>query len=424
MRTKHTQLLLFVLSIAIASCGKETNVIDNSFSPSVTPSDTPIIRLDDVAYLLSNTSLGYEQLGEVHDAVCGSTGNGYDEEYTMQDLFRDPGAGVGDHSTAARRLCVPETKSTKTYQTPLRDLLKNAVESQAATKGTRDILNGASVQAYLDALQDSDIQIYWPYADSWDWEALPIITFDPEDGSEANVGYEVVVTNDGKHATREIIVTEEIAKTRPVWVVNRNDDSDFTSLELIRKNDPAWGNNGGDIIVTPHNAITKTTDYSASPAGRVLLLKYVILKRNMDSWFAGASELCIRIGSVENFVASTEAELRLYSPQITDFMVVVKRNETYTIKNLNTVLVSSWTPQLESCGFMITEDDGGTRQTWSCSATVKVQSKSYGFDVSLPINSRDDIIWRGQLSYNYLTANNKKVSSFGDIDAVFEILDY
>ncbi len=85
------------------------------------------------------------------------------------------------------------------------------------------------------------------------------------------------------------------------------------------------------------------------------------------------------------------------------------------------VLVSEWTEQLQRLAFMITEDDGGTQTTWKCSATVKVESKSYGFDISLPLNSRDDIVWRGQLSRKYFEKNNKVEGHFGDADLVFAI---
>lgn len=412
---------------------------------------TPVIRLADVAVLLSEIQLGQEQLGEVFDAVNGSTDNGYDEEYTMQDLFRDPGAGVGSNSTPTRSLKAPrvpmsarpsalraaslglETKAKAgEYTMPMRDLLRDAVENHVSTKaGGHDMLGGASVDAYLDALSDSDIQIYWPFSDQWDWDQTPVITFDPEDGSEANIGYEVSVDKDGRRSVKEIIVTEDVAKERPVWVVNRNDDSDYTSLELLRKNDPAWGQGGGTIIVNPKTPQASVlpegvplTKAGGNTDGYALLLKDFTMKRNYDAWFAGGSEFFVKVGAVEEFKASTEAELRLYSPQITDFMVVVKRSEVMQPRDFNAVLVSNWTPQLDKAALMIVEDDGGTKTTWSCSATVKIQSKSYGFDISIPLNSRDDIVWRGQLSYNYLTANNGKIGHYGDVDLTFEILEY
>ena len=132
----------------------------------------------------------------------------------------------------------------------------------------------------------------------------------------------------------------------------------------------------------------------------------------------------MKIGSVEDFVASTEAELKLYTPAVTDFMIVVKRNMAGTAIPFNAVLVSDWTEQLEQCAFMITEDDGGTRTSWKCSAVVKVASKSYGFEVNLPFNTRDDIVWRGKLSRRYIEKNDNVTGHFGDVDLTFEILDY
>jgi hypothetical protein len=35
----------------------------------------------------------------------------------------------------------------------------------------------------------------------------------------------------------------------PVWVVNRNSDAEFTPLEMLRREDPDWGEGGGTIII-------------------------------------------------------------------------------------------------------------------------------------------------------------------------------
>ena len=112
----------------------------------------------------------------------------------------------------------------------------------------------------------------------------------------------------------------------------------------------------------------------------------------------------------------------LYSPTVTDFMVVVKRGQVGTPVPFNAVLVSDWTDQLENCAFLITEDDGGTRTTWKCSAMVKINSKSYGFDINIPFNTRDDIVWRGQLSRRFFEANTDVTGHFGDVDLIFEII--
>ena len=56
------------------------------------------VRLDQVAEILSMVPLHTMQMEEVHDAVTSSSSNGYDEEYTMRNLFEAPGTGVGDKS--------------------------------------------------------------------------------------------------------------------------------------------------------------------------------------------------------------------------------------------------------------------------------------------------------------------------------------
>ena len=132
----------------------------------------------------------------------------------------------------------------------------------------------------------------------------------------------------------------------------------------------------------------------------------------------------MKIGSVENFTASTEAELKIYEPSITDFMIVVKRDQVGLPQPFNAVLVSEWTEQLTHCALMITEDDGGTMTKWDCSAIVKVASKSYGFDISLPFNKRDDIVWRGQLSSRWIETNSNIAGRFGDLNLTFEVLEY
>ena len=127
---------------------------------------------------------------------------------------------------------------------------------------------------------------------------------------------------------------------------------------------------------------------------------------------------------MENFTASTEAELQLYSPAITDFMIVVKRNQVGKAQPFNAVLVSDLTDQVENLAFMIIEDDGGKRTSWKCTALVRIASKSYGVEIELPFNTRDDIVWRGSLSSRYLAAHSNIPENFGDVVITFEMEEY
>lgn len=366
--------------------------LDDDRETHVISQDNSFITLEEVARLLSSVPLGTAQMEEVMDAASSSAENGYDEEYRMRDLFSAPGTGVGSEA---------ETKAGDRYGTPLRDLLSKAVQERFATKA-----EDVDALAWLDSLASSDVQIYWPYSEGWDGEALPVITFDPGDNALQNEGY--ALQADG--SVKKVLVDEQMAREQPVWVVNRNADALHKTLEMMRREDPSWGQGGGGLVV-------KSSDET-----QTLILRSFKAKRQLDSWFCGGAEFFIKIGSVEDFHAATEAELRLYEPSITDFMVVVRRKEVGEELSLNTVLVSEWTPQLTSCAFLIVEDDGGTRTTWKCSAQGKYNSKQYGFDLEIPLNSRDDIVWRGSLSHAYIEKFNGQTASFGDVELVLELI--
>lgn len=133
----------------------------------------------------------------------------------------------------------------------------------------------------------------------------------------------------------------------------------------------------------------------------------------------------MKIGSVTDFTAATEAELKLYNPAITDFMIVVKRNQVGIPQPFNALLVSNWTEQMsKACAMMIIEDDGGTIKEWNCTALVRVESKSYGIELKIPFYSYDDIVWRGILDRKWFEAANNTVGHFGDIDLTFELVEY
>ena len=385
-------------AVMLSSCEE----LDNDIEKHASSEDSTYVSLDEVAEILSSVPLGIEHLLEVHDAVIASSGNGYDEEYTMKDLFEFPGKGVGE--TVAR--------SESKYSEPLRELIENHVRSQAMTKSSDSI--SVDPDRYLLALMSSDIQIYWPFSEQWNGKDMPVVTFDPQDGSEANIGYMLTEDADGSRIVQEIIVDEEMAKERPVWVVNRNSDAEYTSLEILRKENPDWNAGGGNLIVRP----------ASTGSVKSLILKDFTMKRNYDSWFGGASEFFVKTGSIEDFTASTEAELRLYNPTVSDFMIVVRRNQVGKPQPFNAMLVSDWSKQLTHCAFMIIEEDGGTRTEWKCTALVRIESRSYGVELNLPFSTRDDVVWRGQLSDRWLEANSNVVGHFGDVDLTFEIVEY
>lgn len=397
----------------------------NRIPEPVEDRDNAALPLDQVAQMLSELPMETVHFKEVHRAVSSSSGNGYDEEYMMRDLFASPGRGVGEEDSGKSGNSVAEQSKSLSDILPLRDLIIQYAENRAATKAY-----GFDPGLWLESLSSSDIQIYWPYSEDWDGETQPVFTYDPGDGSQVGVGWKVDTDERGVRTVRKIEVDEKYAAAYPVWVVNRNSDSGYTSLDVMRREHPEWDNGGGALIIggpvssrAPGVPLPEEGTKAASSV-KTLILKDFTMRRHYDTWLAGGSEFFIKAGSVNDFVASTEAELQLYMPAVTDFMVVVKRKQLGQALPFNTVLVSDWTSQLTQVAFMIVEDDGGSLTQWKCSAVVKVASKSYGFDISLPFNTRDDIVWRGQLSRRYIEATDKIAGHFGDVDITFEVVDY
>ncbi len=348
-----------------------------------------------------------------------------------------------------------EDGAGKSYSNPLRDLIRQELASSEWNElrtrgGCRSGGDGSGrsggsagsgdeepadvseqVEEYIRYLSESNIQIYWPYSENWDGETLPTITYDPGTNTNSNQGWRLKKSCTGEIVCEEVIVDENMAQEGCVWVINSNEDSQLTPLAYIRKTDPDWGTgNHGKIETKAGGARLKAggeaspTSAAAGNTGKMLQLKKFKAKRNFDSWFCGGAEFFIKIGAVESFTATVEEDLQRYKPSITDFMVSVKRKDVGKELDFDAVLVSDWTEQLSMCAFLITEDDGGKLNSWNCSAVVKINSKSYGFEMSIPINSRDDIVWRGQLSGKYLNANINTVGHFGDVDLVFDVLEY
>ena len=386
-----------VVSAAVALMGC------SGFEKATVPGASSSVSLSEVARLFSALPLESEHLGEVFDAVRSSSGNGYDEEYMMKDLFTAPGSGVGDDGTPTK---------AASYSRPLRSLVEDYLRANPPTRSGSGSVN---VEDYITALKDSDVQLYWPYSESWDGHSFPLITFDPGTDAVANEGYEIEILPDGSRSVKPVVIDEQTARTRPVWVVNRNDDSAFTSLEMLRRQDPAWGE-GGAIVLK--SLSTRAGEHE----NKTLILRDFTVKRNFDTWFGGASEFFVKCGAVENFTASTEAEMKLYEPRVTDFMIVVKRSQTGQMIPFNAVLVSDWTPQLEEFALMIIEDDGGTTTSWKCEAIVKVSSKSHGITLDLPFRTRDDIVWRGMLSSGFLERFSGVTGHYGDVDLTFDFI--
>ena len=192
----------------------------NRIPEPVEDRDNAALPLDQVAQMLSELPMEPVHFKEVHRAVSSSSGNGYDEEYMMRDLFASPGRGVGEEDSGKSGNSVEEQSKSLSDILPLRDLIIQYAENRAATKAS-----GFDPGLWLESLSSSDIQIYWPYSEDWDGETQPVFTYDPGDGSQVGVGWKVDTDERGARSVRKIELDEKYAAAYPVWVVNRNSDS-------------------------------------------------------------------------------------------------------------------------------------------------------------------------------------------------------
>lgn len=372
-------------ALPLVSCDLQSpDSPEDSESESSLYSRTFSMTPQGVAYLLCSTRLTRDQILEVHGAVSASVSNGYDEEYTFRDMLTNPGSGVGDSRIG--------TKSALSTAPALKDALAETLRGSSPTR---------SSESMLDGLACSGLQIYWPFADEWDGMEMPAVTFNPEDGSESNVGFVQEPLPDGTVSLRRVNVDEEYARNHPVWVVNRNEDASYLTPSLLEKIDPSR---------------TK-----ASTSFKTLRLKDFKAHRNYDCFLAGASEFVIKCGAINAFEADILSDMTKFTPEITDMVIVVKRKQVETSVRLNTMLVSEWSDQLDEAAFLMTEDDGGKMTTWKTSGSVKIKSKTYGFDVEFPLNKNDDIVWRGSISRNYFDKYNGKAGRFGDVSLTFTL---
>lgn len=384
-------VLFSAAAMLAAACAKE------AAGPVPPDGGTSTATLSEVARIMSELPLEAEHLMEVYDAVGSSSDNGYDEEYMMNDLFESPGSGVGDDRTGTK---------AASYSRPIRELFAAYLAENPPTRA-----GAGGVEDYIEELSTSDVQIYWPYSEDWDGKTLPVITYDPGYGAETNMGYVLQYADGVATVTDSVLVDEALAMTRPVWVINRNDDAGFTPLDMFVKSAASPGE------LPP----TRVAISGGEEESRMLYVKSFQMLRHYDSWFGGASEFFIKCGAADGFRAETEEDLKLYNPSVTDFMVVVKRRQLGKILPLDVLLLTSLTPQMENIAFMITEDDGGESTSWKCSAVVKYNSRSYGFEIEIPYRDNDDIVWRGQLSSSFFEGRDEVSGRFGDVVVTFAL---
>ena len=103
-----------MLALCFLPVGNACERVDITPKPAA---ETVYVDKSEVAMILGNARLENCHIREVFDAVSASTGNGYDEEYTLRNILDKPGSGVGEEYLNEEAKA--QTKASD-YSTPLR----------------------------------------------------------------------------------------------------------------------------------------------------------------------------------------------------------------------------------------------------------------------------------------------------------------
>lgn len=143
---KKIFITVTILSVCLCSCELEEN-------NNPVPKEDKQINLypEQLAGIMAQLPINNETVTEVFDAVSSSSQNGYDDEYTMTNLFDSPGSGVGENLIESR------SESKKHYSKPLKEMLKDYFKKSNTRTSTSA---NFSVEDYINALQKSNMQIY------------------------------------------------------------------------------------------------------------------------------------------------------------------------------------------------------------------------------------------------------------------------
>lgn len=169
------------------------------------------IEISDVAQLISMVEIDDKMMNEVKQGTEYSRKYGLDEECRFTDMIKPE----------ASKVYRSENEFTLIQKMRLAYEKKNSNESSSN---------------FFETLADSDIQIYWPYSENWDYNEKPIIVYGSEDGK---FGY-LVKKDNNKSLIDTIFISDKFLKENTVWVVSMNNTPyeelpDFSNNEFVNK---------------------------------------------------------------------------------------------------------------------------------------------------------------------------------------------
>lgn len=228
----------------------------------------------------------------------------------------------------------------------------------------------------LKDIENSNIEIYWPYSENWDGKELPTIVIAPDDEDVEVCDGWVISESNGRMQLSSLKVDERYAMCHPVWVIKEN----------LR---PQEVNTFGSLI-NINNLATRSTGSNPVYPWKLTRMK---VTHQYDTWIAGGSEIVINVvyPPLTGTVAATN-RLRIVFTR--------KEINDETWKTLtNQFLNTNWTPDQINNFLHISEaDDGGSISELTFKVQYTKDNKTVDATAKINIGSRDEQI--GQLVIN------------------------
>lgn len=394
-------IILAMLCIAFASCEKQQdNVLDNKIQTEKTSTEYEYSKV------IRKMNLTPDMCKEIHNYVNQSIAFGLDEEVRFIEVLN--------------------TNETSKVLTRTNDEPSSFSESfMLATAKTR---SNANSENFID-LENSEVQIYWPYSEYWDGVTPPTITYAPEDiNQDWNYGYITRTNEDGSTYEEQVIVNDAYALENPVWIINSN-ETPYNELPCFTngensKNSIMFANgnpqenteeskeNTSFVSVTPHLPYPTNCVYS-------VYLESLSCTKQYDNIFRGGPEFIIQLGQSDDYVID-EHNLTSLNMAVSLVRVNLTRSEVNVgaPKYVYAIINSDWLPEENDAAFMIHEKDPYGKQTnWVASLSITWEGKVYGASVSIPYGTKDTMIYKNRYTRDFIfsTNNINKTHGSGDV---------
>ena len=184
--------ILLYMCFIIVSCKKYDDTISDERLNELSPTQIKQRdNLNDIAQIVVSIADNNKTYQAIHSAVVDNMKVGMDEQFLFNEMLypKDNKGPLSDDGGFGKRF-------------------KEAISSSKS---------GSNLESFI---LSENVQIYWPYSEEWDGISEPVITFDPIEDADENIGYKRRVNDDGLIDYDIVMVNDDYAFENPVWIIN------------------------------------------------------------------------------------------------------------------------------------------------------------------------------------------------------------